>query len=124
MNNKRVQCELHKVVREINTHGDIYTFYRKKKDKYGEDTKENETFANNVINGLFHLSKGYSTKSVSDGTETHSKGQPMLLAEHKKALNIKKNDIVFINEKMYKVVDKNNIQEYNILTDISLELMI
>ena len=61
---------------------------------------------------------------MSDGTETHSKGQPMLLTEHKKALNIKKNDFVFINEKMYKVIDKNNIQEYNILTDISLELMI
>lgn len=123
MNEARKKMELHKVLREIQIHGIEYTFFRKKVDNYGEPTKEEpEQIAN--VKGLFHVSKGYITQSIQDGTKTHSKGQPMLMVAHENIGEIKTEDFFVINKNKYKVVEKNNIQEYNIVTDISLELVL
>ncbi len=123
MNEARMKMELHKVLREIQIHGTEYTFFRKKADNYGEPTKEEpEQIAN--VKGLFHVSKGYITQSIQDGTKTHSKGQPMLMVAHENIGEIKTEDFFVINKNKYKVVEKNNIQEYNIVTDISLELVL
>lgn len=122
MNEARLKMELHKVDREIRTHGSKFNVYRDKKDKYGEDTGEQEFVC--VISGLFHISKGYVSKNVTEGTVTHSKGQPMLMCHYSETGNIKTGDYVIINGNKYKVVEKNNIQEYSIVTDISLELML
>lgn len=123
MNEARMKMELHKVLREIQIHGTEYTFFRKKVDKYGEPTKEEpEQIAN--VKGLFHVSKGYVTQNIQDGTRTHSKGQPMLMVAYENTREIQTDDFLIINENTYKVVEKNNIQEYNIVTDISLELVL
>ena len=123
MNEARMKMELHKVLREIQIHGTEYAFFRKKVDKYGEPTKEEpEQIAN--VKGLFHVSKGYITQNIQDGTKTHTKGQPMLMVAHENIGEIKTEDFFVINENKYKVVEKNNIQEYNIVTDISLELVL
>jgi hypothetical protein len=123
MNEARMKMELHKVLREIQMHGTEYTFFRKKVDKYGEPTKEEpEQIAN--VKGLFHVSKGYITQNIQDGTKTHSKGQPMLMVAYENTREIQTDDFLIINENTYKVVEKNNIQEYNIVTDISLELVL
>lgn len=123
MNEAGMKMELHKVLREIQIHGTEYTFFRKKVDNYGEPTKEEpEQIAN--VKGLFHVSKGYITQNIQDGTKTHSKGQPMLMVAHENIGEIKTEDFFVINGNKYKVVEKNNIQEYNIVTDISLELVL
>lgn len=123
MNEARMKMELHKVLREIQIHGTEYKFFRKKVDNYGEPTKEEpEQIAN--VKGLFHVSKGYITQNIQDGTKTHSKGQPMLMVAHENVGEIKADDFFVINKNKYKVVEKNNIQEYNIVTDISLELVL
>lgn len=123
MNEARMKMELHKVLREIQMNGTEYTFFRKKVDKYGEPTKEEpEQIAN--VKGLFHVSKGYITQNIQDGTKTHSKGQPMLMVAYENTREIQTDDFLIINENTYKVVEKNNIQEYNIVTDISLELVL
>ena len=123
MNEAGMKMELHKVLREIQIHGTEYTFFRKKVDNYGEPTKgEPEQIAN--VKGLFHVSKGYITQNIQDGTKTHSKGQPMLMVAHENIGEIKTEDFFVINGNKYKVVEKNNIQEYNIVTDISLELVL
>lgn len=123
MNEARMKMELHKVLREIQMHGTEYTFFRKKVDKYGEPTKE-ESKQVVKVQGLFHVSKGYITQNIQDGTKTHSKGQPMLMVAHENIGEIKTEDFFVINGNKYKVVEKNNIQEYNIVTDISLELVL
>ena len=123
MNEARMKMELHKVLREIQIHGTEYTFFRKKVDKYGEPTKE-EREKVSTIRGLFHVSKGYITENIQEGTRTHSKGQPMLLVAYVETENIQNGDYLEINQNKYKVVEKNNIQEYNIVTDISLELVL
>ena len=123
MNELRLRMELHKVLREIQIHGTEYTFFRKKVDKYGEPTKEEPEKIGNV-RGLFHVSKGYITQNIQDGTSVHSKGQPMLMVAYENVGEIKTDDFFITNGNKYKVVEKNNIQEYNIVTDISLELVL
>ena len=123
MNEARMKMELHKVLREIQIHGTEYTFFRKKVDKYGEPTKE-EPKQVVEVQGLFHVSKGYITQNIQDGTKTHSKGQPMLMVAYKNTREIQTDDFFVISGNTYKVVEKNNIQEYNIVTDISLELVL
>lgn len=118
MNDFRLKGELHKVVREINTHGGTYVFKRNKKDEYGEPTGE-ETISS--VRGLFHIEKGHLTKSISDGTYTHSKGSPMLMVEHDELSEIRIGCYTEINGKRYNVTGVNNIFEYNIVDDISLE---
>lgn len=123
MNEALLKNELRKVKREILIHGTEYTFFRKKVDKYGEPTKEEpEQIAK--VQGLFHVSKGYVTQSIHDGTKTHRKGQPMLMVGHENTGEIQIDDFFITNGNKYKVVEKNNIQEYNIVTDISLELVL
>lgn len=111
--------ELHKVEREILIHGLTYNIIRTETDKYGEPI-EDKTITN--ISGLFHISKGYVTKNISDGTRTHSKGQPKLLVIYEDAKQLLIGDIVMINNKKYKIIELNNLQEMNIITDISLEV--
>lgn len=122
MNRKSLNFELHRVRKEIEIHGDSFTFWRNKTDEYGEKAKgEREKIT--VIQGLFHISKGYVTENIQEGTHTHSKGQPMLLVVMSEEENkIKNGDFVYMGETEYKVIEKNNIQNYDIVADISLEV--
>lgn len=123
MNEARLKMELHKVLREIKIHGTMYTFYRDKVDQYGESTKEEPEKVID-IDGLFHVSKGYITQNIQDGTKTHIKGQPMIMVAYEDVEEIQNGDFCVINGNTYKVVEKNNIQEYNIVSDVSLEMVI
>lgn len=122
MNETRLKMELHKVRREIEIHGTKYNVYRNRLDEYGEDTGQLDMIV--VVDGLFHVTKGYAVENISEGTRIHSKGQPMLLCLYDGTEDIQNGDFLEINKNKYKVVEKNNIQEYGIVTDISLELML
>lgn len=122
MNERMLQIELNKVKREIKTHGRNYVVKRIVLNSYGEDTDKQEEITE--IQGLFHTEKGYITKSVSDGSKTHSKGQPKLMITYDDSVLIKSGDTIQINENIYKVIEKNNIQEFNIVCDISMELVL
>lgn len=111
--------ELYKVVREIKTHGESYTFERNKFDGYNEPTEEKETVA--TVSGLYHVTKGYVSKTVGDATTTHSKGQPMILAIFSETEKIREQDIVTVKGKPYQVIGRANVGEYSILNDISLK---
>lgn len=122
MNEKMLQIELNKVKREIKTYGRSYVVKRTVLNKYGEDTDEQEEITE--LQGLFHTEKGYITKSISDGSKIHSKGQPKLMVTYDDSVLIKNGDTIQINENTYKVIEKNNIQEFNIVCDISMELVL
>ena len=115
--------ELHKVVREINTHGSEYQFTRLSKDKYGEDTDRGSVSAR--IKGLYHISDGYKTQMNTDAGITATKGQPMILCEvTQESNNIKNGDIVDIYTPItqrFKVVTKDDVASLGIIYDISLE---
>ena len=115
--------ELHKVKREIQIHGKQYEFLREKADKYGEPTNERPEKVATVC-GLFHITKGYVSKTVQDATMIHAKGQPMLLAIYEDVSGIQNGDFFVLNNNTYKVIEKNNIQECGIVCDISLEVVL
>lgn len=110
------------VEREITKNGSTYTVKRNKVDKYGEPTQEVEEIT--TLRGLFHISKGFIIKNTSDGSQTKTKGQPMILALWEECETIQNGDFVVINGNTYKITDKNNIEEYNIIADISLEVVL
>jgi urease accessory protein UreE len=53
-----------------------------------------------------------------------SKGQPKLMVAYDDSVLIKNGDMIQINENTYKIIEKNNMQEFNIICDISMELVL
>lgn len=118
---ERLKRELYKVVREIETHGDSYTIYKKQTNDYGEDVSVPER--KGTIQGLFHIEKGHMTRNVSDGTDTRTKGNPYLLCKYE---SVQKRSItsgcyIKINDKKYYFSDINNVGELCILCNIAME---
>lgn len=116
---KYLQGELHKITREINQYGENYVFWRDDVYKYGEPTGTTRNIAD--VKGIFHTERSYVSKNASDATTTHATGTPMILARYDDAKDIKLADWLTINGKTFKVVDVNNIMEYNIVVNISLD---
>lgn len=121
MRSGKLFTELYKIKREIQMHGEEYTVYKQKTDKYGEATSDIEEIQK--VSGLFHITKGYTTQTVSDGTKIRAKSQPMLMVCMEGSEQIENGMFVMINDNRYNIVDKNNIQEYNMVVDLSLELV-
>lgn len=114
--------ELHKVVREINTHGSTYQFYRDKLNEYEEATGEVEDVVE--IKGLFHQTKSYISRKVTDATETRTKGQPLIMMCYEDSKSIQNGDKVNVAENEYRVTGINNINELCIISDVSLEAVL
>lgn len=114
--------ELYKVQREIKMHGSEFTVKRNKIDEYKEPTGEQETIT--AFRGLFHITKTFQTRTIKDGTVTRTKGQPMVLADYSDIKEICNGDIIEYNGLEYTVADVNNVEQMNIIADISMELVI
>lgn len=114
--------ELYKVQREIKMHGSDFTVKRNKIDEYKEPTGEKETIT--TFRGLFHITKTFQTRNISDGTVTRTKGQPMVLADYSDVGEISNGDIIEYNGLEYTVADVNNVEQMNVIADISMELII
>lgn len=120
MREELLKNELHKVKREICLHGTKYEFKRDILDEYKEPTGEKKII---TTCGLFHITKNY-VQFVTNESKVRSKGQPMMFVCYEDAKYIKSEDVVDINGRTYKVNHVNNIQEMNIVADISLELVL
>lgn len=114
--------ELYKVQREIKMHGSDFTVKRNKIDEYKEPTGEKETIT--TFRGLFHITKTFQTRNISDGTVTRTKGQPMVLVDYSDVGEIHNGDTIEYNGLEYTVADVNNVEQMNIIADISMELII
>lgn len=113
--------ELYKVQREIKMHGSDFTVKRNKIDEYKEPTGEQETIA--TFRGLFHITKTFQTRNISDETVTRTKGQPMVLVDYSDVGEICNGDVIECNGLEYTVADVNNVEQMNIIADISMELI-
>lgn len=116
-----LQIELYKVKREIKRYGKTYKVQEILRDEYGEQIGEKEK--GNII-GLFHITKGYIKKNITDATETVVKAQPKMVVTEEQIKNIIVGNIITINCEKYVVNNINNIQEYNIIYDLSLERIV
>lgn len=110
-----------KIERQIKINGQEFTFTRFKEDEFHQisDTSLIEI----VLDGVFHTSNSYVNQLTSDGSKTFTKPQAMILTLYEQGNMIKTNDMVIISDNKYKVVRINNINNFDVAVDISLELM-
>lgn len=114
--------ELHKIKKEIKQHGGKYDFYRSDRNEFGELTDGEEKIA--TIEALYHEENSHVYLTSDDTTyiESRSKKTPNLLCAYTDALKLKVHDKVIINNKSFEITAITNIQEWNIVADISLEV--
>lgn len=113
--------EAYKVRRELKKAGIKLLFKRLKKNDFKEPTDEIE--ASMSLTGLYHEQNNYISVKTGDTTQTRPKKTPMVLCLYEEAKSLKVEDVVEINSKKFKVTGIANIQEWNIIADISLEVI-
>lgn len=115
--------EAYKIKRELKRSGIDYEFKRIEKDSFGEPKGEPQIIGN--IRGLYHEQSGSIQITTGDTTQTRTKKVPMILCLYDDAafLFLQVGDIVKINAKTFKVTGVTNIQEWNLISDISLEVI-
>ena len=111
---------LNKIKRLLNCNGVEYEFTRMVENEYHELTEEDVL----IIKGIYHEQNSYESLITSEGNVTHTKGSPQILCLHSDGINIKQGDTLEIFEKKYKVISVVDIQNYNIVDNISLEEVI
>lgn len=114
-----------KILRQIKWNGQEFEFLRFKKNGYQELTEDIEkTFK---LNGVFHEGGGYGgmlniEMYGRDGGRTVSKMKPMILCLYEDGVNLDTDDVVYIGDYKYHIVEKNDIKNLKIAFEISLEI--
>ena len=115
--------EAYKIKRELKRSGTNYEFERIEKDAFNEPTGEVKVVGK--IKGLYHEQNGFVQITTGETTQVRTKKAPMILClfEDAASLALQVDDIVKINNRTLRVVGLVNIQEWNIISDISLEVV-
>lgn len=109
-----------KIKRQINTNGQTFNFKRYVIDQYHQVSDEIESEFS--IKGLFHTTNSFIKQEAKDATKFTSKPQPMILCLSEDGNNVKINDEVMIRNDIYVVTNINDVNDFGIVYDISLEL--
>lgn len=115
---KTPKFELNKMVRLIRTQGVSYDFQRDTLDEFKEPTGAASTIR---VNGVYHEQSQHLTLTEADAASVRQKQSPYIFALYSEANGIEQGDYVFINGKKYTVNGLNNVGNWNIALDISLE---
>ena len=117
------QFEAYKIKRELKRSGIDYEFKRSGVNDFGEPVGEPTVVG--TIRGLYHEQNSSVQVTTGDTTQVRTKKIPMILCLYEDAasLVLKVGDELKINNKTLKVTGVVNIQESNIIADISLELV-
>ena len=115
--------EAYKIKRELKRSGTDYEFKRAGKNKFGESTDELNIIGK--LTGLYHEQNGSVQITTGDTTQIRNKKVPMILClyEDTASLALQIGDIVEFNARTFKVTGVVNIQEWNIVSDVSLEVI-
>lgn len=115
--------EAYKIKRELKRSGIEYEFKRNGNNEFNEPTGEPSYVG--TITGLYHEQNGSIQITTGDTTQTRTKKVPMILCLYEDAasLALQIGDIVKINTKTFSVTGITNIQEWNVISDISLEVV-
>lgn len=117
------QFEAYKIKRELKRSGIDYEFKRSGVNDFGEPV--GEPIVVGTIRGLYHEQNGSIQVTTGDTTQVRTKKIPMILCLYEDAacLVLQVGDELKINNKTFKVTGVVNIQEWNIIADISLEVV-
>ena len=115
--------EAYKIKRELKRSGIDYEFKRSGLNDFGEPN--NELITVGIIKGLYHEQNGNIQITTGDTTQIRTKKIPMILCLYDDAasLVLQVGDLLEINKKQFKVTGITNIQEWSIISDISLEVV-
>ena len=114
--------EAYKISREIKRSGCSFTFKRKAKNDFNEPSEESIIVGN--LLGIYHEQNSNIAISTGDTTQYRTKKIPMILCLYSDVskLELNVNDFVIFNSKTFKVTGITNVQEWSIVSDISLEV--
>ena len=117
------QFEAYKIKRELKRSGIDYEFKRSGVNDFGEPVGEPTVVG--TIRGLYHEQNSSVQVTTGDTTQVRTKKIPMILCLYEDAasLVLQVGDELKINNKTLKVIGVVNIQEWNIIADISLEVV-
>lgn len=112
-----------KVSRQININGQEYKFIRYGIDEFSQKTNDIEKIIS--LNGIFHVAGAglLISLSESEGTRVPTKQNPAIICLFEDGKDIKNDDEVLISGELFKVVDKVNINMFDIAYDIFLEVV-
>ena len=115
------QFEAYKIRREIRRSGETYTFMRPSLNEFGEPSGDETEVGS--LRGLYHEQNSNVQLTTGDTTQIRTKKLPMILCiyDDAKTLNLQLGDKLYLNDRTLKVVSLVNIQEWNIIGDLSLE---
>lgn len=114
--------ERRKLEKELQRNGKPFVFLRKKENQYGEPV--NDEIVVTKILGLFHEQSVVSQLNTVEGMQYRTKKTPMILCLYSREIEkIKLGDYVLFNGKRFNFVSTENINEWNLIADISLELV-
>ena len=113
--------ERNKLSRLIRVHGLSYTFKRNKLNEFKEPTEE---VSATTVRGVFHQTTQHISVVGADASSIQNKFSPFILALYSEAKGIQQGDFVEVNGVKYLVNGLNDIGNWNIAIDISLEAVI
>lgn len=114
---------LHRLIQNINWQGSVYAFSRYNENEYGEKNENLEEFAE--IRGLFHNGSSPHVKvTTTDAGSIIEKTAPYIMATWIDAEKLHLDDQVEINGKIFKVTGVENIGQFNLIGEISLEVLL
>lgn len=109
-----------KIARQLIMNGCEYEFKHYEENEY----HENVFYSEIIVKGIYHEQNAFEVQTKVDGAITHSKKSPMILCLIEDAIKVNIGDEVEISGNKYTVTSKNNIQNYDVAYDISLEVVI
>lgn len=115
--------EAYKIERELKRSGIDYEFKRFSLNEFSEPDNDSATVG--IIKGLYHEQNSNIQITTGDTTQVRTKKIPMILClyDDTASLALQVGDFLKINERQFKVTGVTNIQEWNIISDISLEVV-
>ena len=115
--------EVYKIQRELNRSGIVVDFLRQETNKFKEPVGEPKKIGSILC--IYHEQNGRIKISTGDTTQVRTKKVPMLLCLHSDVsqVNVQVGDQVKLNGKTFNVTGVINIQEWNLVADISLEVV-
>lgn len=111
--------QLYKVQRLIQRQGHQFNFIKEGVNKFGEPNGQTESI---YLNGVYHEQTRYLSKSSpSEASTVRTKVTPMILCLWKDAIQLPSTATLQYNNKTYTVNGIVNIEEANLIAEISLE---
>ena len=110
--------EANKIARLIKVQGASYVFKRDILNEIKEPTGET---LDTCINGVFHEQIQHITVTGTDAATVRQKMSSYVLALYADAKDIQQGDYVYVDGRKYLVNGINNISNWDVAVDISLE---